>query len=101
MTKTSRIDILKVKHWQLVLLVFALVIPFDMAATHLGYSVPSLRWVSEIVPLAILLAYPMMTWARLNRVLANEARYERTNEKLVVAAAVVFMILPVVVYPTT
>lgn len=58
------------------------------------------RWVSVTLDLAaqaLYITYPVLTWHRLNQVLADEPLFERTKRKHVILATVVSLMTPIIV----
>ena len=82
-------DILAFKHWQLILILFVLIIPFDALMTLLIAFLPaSMRAADAAAAVLLLISYPLLTWKRLSDLLAGQVLFERTHPWKVIAAAV-------------
>jgi hypothetical protein len=88
------LDILKVKHWQLLLSFFAILIPFDVVLTYAAYVWPALWWIDSLASM-LYFAYPVLVWKRLSQLLSGEALFERANSKKVSSAVIASVILMV------
>jgi hypothetical protein len=95
--------ILTIRHWQIILLIFALMLPFGITVQLLSHFLPY-RWASsffDLLSLGLLVSYPFLVWNKLNTLLRGETLYERTERKsmiiliaLVGAAQIVRMAFP-------
>ena len=83
-----RLDILGIRHWQLIPLLFAMVIPLEIALTYLIYFWPALWWIDGQAAMLLYIAYPVLTSKRLSDLLSGEPLFERTDSRKLIAAAI-------------
>ena len=86
--KRSKLDILAFKHWQLILILFVLIIPFDALMTLLITFLPASMRTADAAAVLVLISYPLLTWKRLSDLLSGQVLFERTHLWKVTAAAV-------------
>lgn len=98
MQTSSNFDILKTKHWEWVLLLYGIIIPLGYAQLLLIYVLPAF-WVAmpfHIVSGAMYLAYPLLTWNRLDKVLSPQTLFERSTWKKVMITVAMLVIAPII-----
>lgn len=90
-------DVLKIKHWQWVLLAFASFFLVGVAEQFalLSWSFNSVKAFSMMIQGVLLISYPMVTWKRLNELLADEDLFERTTGKTVLIPVLIVTLHPI------
>lgn len=96
-------NILTIRHWQIILLIFALVIPFGIADQLLNYFLPYswARGFLDLLLMGSLVSYPFLVWNNLNTLLRGETLYEKTERRSIIiliafigAAQIVSIVFP-------
>ena len=88
-------SILTIKGWQIILLLFAIVIPIDLIDSFLNQLLTNFTAMGvslDVFRLALIISYPCMVWNSLNRLLSSKAMYGRTGRKHLFTLIVVMII---------